>query len=75
MTPQTFANDLENGRLPRQRVKCIVFDEAHRAVGNYAYCEVGGAAVVVGSSGVVDVGVVCGVACVVVGVGNTSSIR
>jgi len=37
MTPQTLANDLKNGLLDKQKVTCIVFDEAHRATGNYAY--------------------------------------
>ena len=39
-TPQVVANDLKNGRLDLSKVKLIVFDEAHRAVGNYAYVDV-----------------------------------
>ena len=39
-TPQVVANDLKNGRLDLRDVKLIVFDEAHRAVGNYAYVPV-----------------------------------
>jgi ERCC4-related helicase len=39
-TPQTFANDLKNGRVDPRKVVLIVFDEAHRATGNYAYCSV-----------------------------------
>lgn len=39
-TPQVVANDLRNGRLDLSKVKLIVFDEAHRAVGNYAYVDV-----------------------------------
>ena len=36
-TPQVVANDLKHGRMDLKDVKLIVFDEAHRAVGNYAY--------------------------------------
>jgi len=36
-TPQVIYNDLLAGRFNLQRVNLIVFDEAHRAVGNYAY--------------------------------------
>ena len=36
-TPQVIENDLINSRLSLQDVSCIVFDEAHRSVGNYAY--------------------------------------
>jgi len=39
-TPQTVANDLRRGELDLAPVSLIVFDEAHRAVGNYAYVEV-----------------------------------
>ncbi len=39
-TPQVVANDLRNGRVSLQKVKLIIFDEAHRAVGNYAYVNV-----------------------------------
>jgi len=39
-TPQVVANDLKNGRLDLKDVKLIIFDEAHRAVGNYAYVHV-----------------------------------
>jgi ERCC4-related helicase len=40
-TPQVVANDLRYERVDLRDVKLIVFDEAHRAVGNYAYVNVG----------------------------------
>ncbi len=36
-TPQTVKNDLEEGILSLEDFCMVVFDEAHRAVGNYAY--------------------------------------
>ncbi len=36
-TPQTVKNDLISGRISLENVSLVVFDEAHRAVGNYAY--------------------------------------
>ncbi|AEC51430.1 Hef nuclease [Pyrococcus sp. NA2] len=36
-TPQTVENDLLVGRISLEDVSLIIFDEAHRAVGNYAY--------------------------------------
>lgn len=39
-TPQTVENDLRRGRLDPLDVVCCVVDEAHRATGGYAYCEV-----------------------------------
>jgi Fanconi anemia group M protein len=36
-TPQVIANDLRKGRIDLSEVRLIVFDEAHRAVGRYAY--------------------------------------
>ncbi len=39
-TPQTVANDLEHGVLDPNDVSVCVIDEAHRAVGNYAYVKV-----------------------------------
>ena len=36
-TPQVIENDLLNSRLSLKDVSCVVFDEAHRSVGNYAY--------------------------------------
>ncbi len=36
-TPQVIENDLKAQRIGLSDVKIIIFDEAHRAVGNYAY--------------------------------------
>ncbi len=36
-TPQVIQNDLIAGRIDLKDVTCVVFDESHRAVGNYAY--------------------------------------
>ena len=36
-TPQVIENDLKAQRIALSDVKIIIFDEAHRAVGNYAY--------------------------------------
>lgn len=36
-TPQVIENDLISRRLHLQDVSLIIFDEAHRAVGNYSY--------------------------------------
>lgn len=36
-TPQVIQNDLISGKIDLKPVSLIVFDEAHRAVGNYAY--------------------------------------
>lgn len=38
-TPHMFQNDLSAGRVKAKDVVLIVLDEAHRAVGNYAYCK------------------------------------
>jgi len=40
-TPQVFMNDLITGRLQLSGVVLLVFDEAHRAVGDYAYTFIG----------------------------------
>nr|XP_018669630.1 Fanconi anemia group M protein homolog isoform X2 [Ciona intestinalis] len=40
LTPQLFNNDLASGTCPACDIKCVVFDEAHKAQGNYAYCQV-----------------------------------
>ena len=42
-TPQVVANDLKNERVSLKDVQLIVFDEAHRAVGSYAYVAVANA--------------------------------
>ncbi len=39
-TPQTLQKDLEEERCEAKRVVCVVFDEAHRATGKYAYIRV-----------------------------------
>ncbi|NLI74384.1 MAG: DEAD/DEAH box helicase family protein, partial [Euryarchaeota archaeon] len=39
-TPQSIANDLENAYIDLEKVSLIIYDEAHRAVGNYAYVNV-----------------------------------
>ncbi len=40
MTPQTLRNDLLETRYNLSKVGLLVFDEAHRASGNYAYCQI-----------------------------------
>lgn len=42
-TPQVIRNDLRAGRISLEDVSLIVFDEAHRAVGDYAYVDVAAA--------------------------------
>ena len=39
-TPQTFQKDLEEERCDAKKVVCVVFDEAHKATGKYAYVQV-----------------------------------
>ncbi len=39
-TPQTIKNDVESGRISLNGVRLLIVDEAHRAVGNYAYVDV-----------------------------------
>lgn len=36
-TPQVIKNDLERGRYDLKHVSLLIFDEAHRTKGNYAY--------------------------------------
>ncbi|NLI73347.1 MAG: DEAD/DEAH box helicase, partial [Euryarchaeota archaeon] len=36
-TPQVIANDLRNERISLRDVSLVIFDEAHRGVGNYSY--------------------------------------
>jgi len=36
-TPQVIENDLLSRRISLKDVSCVIFDEAHRGVGNYAY--------------------------------------
>ncbi|KAJ8045988.1 Fanconi anemia group M protein [Holothuria leucospilota] len=40
LTPQVLTNDLSRQACPAVDVKCLVVDEAHKALGNHAYCEV-----------------------------------
>jgi len=40
-TPQVIENDLLEGRISLSDVDLIVFDEAHRAAGDYAYVTIG----------------------------------
>ncbi|XP_015346636.1 Fanconi anemia group M protein isoform X1 [Marmota marmota marmota] len=40
LTPQIMVNDLTRGACPASDIKCLVVDEAHKALGNYAYCQV-----------------------------------
>ncbi|TLZ57128.1 MAG: DEAD/DEAH box helicase [Methanobacteriota archaeon] len=42
-TPQVIRNDVKQGRIDLEGVSLVVFDEAHRAVGNYAYVDVAAA--------------------------------
>ena len=39
-TPQVIENDLRHERMTLDDVSLVVFDEAHRAVGDYAYVDV-----------------------------------
>lgn len=39
-TPQSVVSDIEDPNFPIQSIKLIVIDEAHKAKGKYAYCEV-----------------------------------
>lgn len=36
-TPQVIENDLMGKKISLENVSCIIFDEAHRATGNYSY--------------------------------------
>ena len=40
MTPQVMQNDMTRGACPADQVCCVVFDEAHKALGNHSYCQV-----------------------------------
>ncbi|XP_075971477.1 FA complementation group M [Anticarsia gemmatalis] len=39
-TPQVIYNDMKSGICPCDKVRCLVLDEAHKARGNYAYCQI-----------------------------------
>lgn len=40
LTPQILTNDISRAACPAKEVKCLVLDEAHKALGNYAYVQV-----------------------------------
>ncbi len=40
-TPQVVSKDIDNGRASLESFALLIFDEAHRAVGNYAYVSIG----------------------------------
>ncbi|KAK0153378.1 Fanconi anemia group M protein [Merluccius polli] len=40
LTPQVMVNDLSRDTCPALQVRCVVIDEAHKALGNQAYCQV-----------------------------------
>ena len=40
LTPQVISNDLSRNICPADVVKCLVIDEAHKALGNHSYCQV-----------------------------------
>lgn len=40
VTAQVLSNDLSCVEELGKSIKCLVFDEAHRAKGNHAYCQV-----------------------------------
>jgi Fanconi anemia group M protein len=39
-TPQTIRNDINNKLIDTNYFNLLIFDEAHRAIGNYSYCEI-----------------------------------
>ncbi len=40
LTPQVISNDILRGNVDVEKIKCVVIDEAHKALGDYAYCKV-----------------------------------
>ena len=40
LTPQVIENDILRGNVDVNLIKCIVIDEAHKALGEYAFCKV-----------------------------------
>jgi Fanconi anemia group M protein len=40
LTPQVMTSDLGRGVCPAEKVRCIVVDEAHKALGQHAYAQV-----------------------------------
>lgn len=49
-TPQVIAHDLQEGRLDLAEFSLVIFDEAHRAVGEYPYVGIGAAAIASGGT-------------------------
>lgn len=41
-TPQVVENDINSGYVPLEEFSLLIFDEAHRAVGDYSYVRIGG---------------------------------
>ncbi|MEM4265425.1 MAG: DEAD/DEAH box helicase family protein, partial [Thermoplasmata archaeon] len=41
-TPQVVENDIDSGTVPLKDFSLLIFDEAHRAVGDYSYVRIGG---------------------------------
>lgn len=39
LTPQVMTSDLGRGFCPADKVRCIVVDEAHKALGQHAYAQ------------------------------------
>ena len=40
LTPQVISNDILRNNLDVNQIKCVVIDEAHKALGDYAFCKV-----------------------------------
>ena len=40
LTPQIISNDILKGEVDVSLIKCVVIDEAHKALGDYAFCKV-----------------------------------
>lgn len=40
LTPQVISNDILRGTVDVNMIKCVVIDEAHKALGDYAFCKV-----------------------------------
>ena len=40
LTPQVISNDILGGNVDVDLIKCVVIDEAHKALGEYAFCKV-----------------------------------
>lgn len=40
LTPQVLQSDLQRNESLAEKIRCIVVDEAHKAVGNYSYVQV-----------------------------------